>query len=162
MLSIFFEKGHSMFYTIKFCKYMETNDYKPMIISSLVLWMCVLMVFGIHSCINKSDSSNQMSNSSSTTSSVIDNTKESVYKGSYGTEVIICDNGIAYIDGTKGTWTKSSVTIGNRSHSYIQIDLNGYIEQGAICEDKFYYGRNAHFAVKEGWPDGEPLTKSRR
>lgn len=95
-------------------------------------------------------------------STEVDNTTETVYKGSRGTEVILCDNGIAYLDGTKGTWRKSSVTIGNRSHDYIQIDQNGYIQQGAICEGKFYYGRNAHFAVKEGWPDGEPMTKSRR
>lgn len=89
-------------------------------------------------------------------------TSETVYQGSEGTEIIICDNGIAYLNGTKGTWRKSSVTIGNSSHNYIQINQNGLFSQGAICEGKFYYGFDAHTAVKEGWPDGEPLTRSRR
>lgn len=121
-----------------------------------VFYMLVVALFSTSTACTNSASS------SSSSASSLDNTTESVYKGARGTEVIICDNGIAYIDGTKGTWSRSYVNIGNRDHDYIQIDLNGYIQQGAICEGKFYYGRNAHFAVKEGYPDGEPLTQSRR
>lgn len=89
-------------------------------------------------------------------------TTESVYTGSDGTEVVICDNGIAYINENKGTWHNASVKIGNTDYSYIEISLNGMVEQGAICDGKYYYGRNAYWAIKEGFPDGEPLTKTRR
>lgn len=126
----------------------------------IVLTFALCMTCNV-ACVPASTGSS--SSSSSESSSVVeDNTTETVYQGSRGSEIRLCDNGIAYINGTKGTWRKASVTIGNTSHDYIQIDQNGYIEQGAICEGKFYYGRNAHFAVKEGYPDGESLTRSRR
>lgn len=47
---------------------METNNYKPMIYSSLVLWFCAALTFGIISCANQT-SSDQSSQSSQTVSS---------------------------------------------------------------------------------------------
>lgn len=94
---------------------------------------------------------------------IYDNTTETVYKTSRGSEVIICDNGVAYIDGNKGTWRVSHVTIGNRSGlEFCKISLNGSIYQGAIFEGKYYFGRDAYQAIKDYYPDGQTYTRSRR
>ena len=99
---------------------------------------------------------------SSAYDSIKDNTTKSVYKGSRGSEIIICDNGIAYIDGKKGSWTDSYVRLGSNSYEFIKIRQNGMVSEGGIFEGKFYYGRDAETAIKENYPNGESLTKTRR
>lgn len=89
-------------------------------------------------------------------------TTETVYKGSRGTTVVLCDDGIAYIDGKKGSWAQSYVRLGSNSHEFIKIRLNGMVHEGGIFRGKFYYGRDSERAIKENYPDGEPLTSTRR
>lgn len=89
-------------------------------------------------------------------------TTETVYKGSSGTTVVLCDDGIAYINGKKGSWTQSYVRLGSNSYEFIKIRQNGMVSEGGIFRGKFYYGRDAEMAIKEDYPDGEPLTSTRR
>lgn len=89
-------------------------------------------------------------------------TTETVYKGSRGTTVVLCDDGVAYIDGRKGYWMQSYVRIGSDSYEFMKIRQNGMVSEGGIFRGKFYYGRNSEMAIQENYPDGEPLTSSRR
>lgn len=89
-------------------------------------------------------------------------TTETVFEGSNGTTVILCDDGIAYINGRKGSWAQSYVRLGSDSHEFIKIRQNGMVSEGGIFRGKFYYGRDAEMAIKEDYPDGEPLTSTRR
>lgn len=106
--------------------------------------------------------SNKDVNSSGSQAYTSVSTTETVYNGSNGTTVILCDDGIAYINGRKGSWAQSYVRLGSDSHEFIKIRQNGMVSEGGIFRGKFYYGRDAEMAIKEDYPDGEPLTSTRR
>lgn len=89
-------------------------------------------------------------------------TTETVYTGSQGTTVVLCDDGVAYIDGRKGYWMQSYVRLGSDSYEFIKIRQNGMVSEGGIFRGKFYYGRSSERAIQEDYPDGESLTSTRR
>ena len=88
-------------------------------------------------------------------------TTETIYKGTHGTTVVLCDDGIAYIDGRKGYWLQSYVRLGSESYEFIKIRQNGMVSEGGIFRGKFYYGRSSERAIQENYPDGEPVSASR-
>lgn len=135
-------------------KTLYKTDYL-MIVAFVVATISIFL--GVGGC-----NSNSHSNSSSSSSSYQSRTTETVYKGSRGTTIVLCDDGIAYIDGKKGSWTQSYVRLGSNSHEFIKIRQNGMVHEGGIFRDKFYYGRDSEMAIKENYPDGEPLTSTRR
>ncbi len=153
----------AIYFIVKIHKrqYAKLENKKKLRITCLVLLYIASVNYGVGVVGNIISLANG-SNNSSAYETIQDNTTESVYRGSRGTEVIICDNGIAYIDGKRGSWTDSYVRLGSNSHEFIKIRQNGMISEGGIFEGKFYYGRNAEMAIKENYPNGESLTKTRR
>ena len=126
-----------------------------------ILFIGVLCGFG-YFCYSLIQTYTYSNNNTSSGSSYQSNTTETVYSGSNGTKVIICDDGIAYINGRKGSWTQSYVRLGYDSHEFIKIRQNGMVSEGGIFRGKFYYGRSSERAIQENYPDGEPVSASRR
>lgn len=126
----------------------------------LVLLVIISIVCGVGYVLYSSAPKN--SNNTSSSSSHQDYTTQTVYKGSSGNEIILYDDGRAYINGRRGSWTQSYVRLGSNSHEFIKIRQNGMISEGGIFKGKFYYGRNVEMAIKENYPDGEPVRSSRK
>lgn len=133
------------------------KEYVTMLIVAVAI-IVIAVVIGLYA----NSKSYESSAYSSSGRSYQNNTTETVYKGSQGTTVVLCDDGVAYINGKKGNWLQSYVRLGSDSYEFIKIRQNGMVSEGGIFRGKFYYGRSSERAIQEDYPDGEPLTSSRR
>ena len=90
-----------------------------------------------------------------------DGYSETVYTTPQGMEIRLCDDGIAYVDGSKGKWDRGGyVQLGNNGMSYIRIMMNGSDVYCSICRGRLYWG--GHSVVVRDYPDGTPLEEKRR